>query len=104
MSNSIIPTQKVYVLLNKVLNTLVKRKYGKQYSVRLNSIHFIENRTNIYYFHNCSEKISLKSNKPVLITELESIKHFILNSINSALICIEPAINMEVTEIEVTII
>lgn len=104
MSNSIIPTQKVYVLLNKVLNTLVKRKYGKQYSVRLNSIHFIENRTNIYYFHNCSEKISLKSNKPVLISELESIEHFILNSINSALICIEPAISMEVTEIEVTII
>lgn len=104
MSDSIIPTQKVYVLLNKVLNTLVKRKYGKQFSVRLNSIHFIENRTNIYYFHNCLEKISLKSKKPVLMSELESIEQFILININSALICIEPAINMEVTEVEVTII
>lgn len=104
MSDSIIPTQKVYVLLNKVLNTLVKRKYGKQFSVRLNSIHFIENRTNIYYFHNCLEKITLKSNKPVLMSELESIENFILYNINSALICIEPAINMEVTEVEVTII
>lgn len=104
MSNRIIPIQKVFVLLNKALNTLVKRKYGKQFSVRLNSIHFIENRTNIYYFHYCLEKISLKSKKPVLMSELESIEQFILININSALICIEPAINMEVREVEVTII
>ncbi len=104
MSDNIMPTHIVYVLLNKVLNTLVRKKFGKQFSVRLNSIQFIENRTNIYYFHNCLEKISLKSNKPVLISELESIEHFILFNINSALNCIEPEINMEVTEIEVTII
>ena len=104
MSDNIMSTHIVYMLLNKVLNTLVRKKFGKQYSVRLNSLHFIENRTNIYYLHNCLEKISLKSNKPVLISELESIEHFILNSINSALICIEPEINMEVTEVEVTII
>jgi hypothetical protein len=78
MSDNIMPTHIVYVLLNKVLNTLVRKKFGKQFSVRLNSIQFIENRTNIYYFHNCLEKISLKSNKPVLISELESIEHFIL--------------------------
>jgi hypothetical protein len=97
-------THIVYMLLNKVLNTLVRKKFGKQYSVRLNSLHFIENRTNIYYLHNCLEKISLKSNKPVLISELESIEHFILYNINSALNCIEPSINLEVTEIELTII
>jgi hypothetical protein len=104
MSDNIMPTHIVYVLLNKVLNTLVRKKFGKQFFVRLNSIHFIENRTNIYYFHNCLEKISLKSNKPVLISELKSIEHFILYNINSALICIEPAINVEVTEVEVKII
>ena len=103
MTNQTVQLSKVYLLINKVLNKLVRRKFGKQYSVRLNSIHFIENRTN-NYFHNCFEKISLKSNKPVLISELESIEHFILYNINSALICIEPEINMEVTEIEVTII
>lgn len=103
MSDNIMPTHIVYVILNKVLNTLVRKKFGKQFSVRLNSIHFIENRTNIYYFQNCSEKISIKSNKPVLISELESIEHFIFININSALNCIEPEINIEVTEIEVTI-
>ena len=104
MSDNIMSTHIVYMLLNKVLNTLVKKKFGKQYSVRLNSLHFIENRTNIYYLHNCLEKISLKSNKPVLISELASIEHFILLNINSALNCIETEINMEVTEVEVTMI
>lgn len=104
MSDNIMSTHIVYMLLNKVLNTLVRKKFGKQYSVRLNSLHFIENRTNIYYLHNCLEKISLKSNKPVLISELASIEHFILFNINSALNCIETEINMEVTEVEVTII
>ena len=77
MSDNIMSTHIVYMLLNKVLNNLVKKKFGKQYSVRLNSLHFIENRTNIYYLHNCLEKISLKSNKPVLISELASIEYFI---------------------------
>lgn len=63
MIDSIIPTQKLYVLLNKVLNILVRKKFGKQYSVRLNSIHFIENRNNIYYFHNCFRKNFFKINQ-----------------------------------------
>lgn len=104
MTNQTVQLSKVYLLISKVLNKLVRRKFGKQFSVRLNSIQFVENRTNIYYFHNCLEKISLKSNKPVLISELESIEHFILYNINSALNCIEPSINLEVTEIELTII
>ena len=104
MMNETIQLSKVYLLINKVLYKLVRKKFGKQYSVRLNSIHFIENRTNIYYFHNCLEKISIKSNKPVLISELKSIEHFILYNINSALICIESEYRMEVTEIEVIII
>jgi hypothetical protein len=104
MMNETIQLSKVYLLINKVLYKLVRKKFGKQYSVRLNSIHFIENRTNIYYFHNCLEKISLKTNKPVLISELDSIEHFILYNINLALICIESEYRMEVTEIEVIII
>jgi hypothetical protein len=36
MSDNILPTHIVYVILNKVLNTLVRKKFGKQFSVRLN--------------------------------------------------------------------
>jgi hypothetical protein len=94
----------VSVLLNKILNTLIKRKFGKQYSIRLNSLHFIANRTNIYYSYSCSEIIFLKSNKPVSINELISIKKFVIFNINSALICIDSPIYMAVTDIELVII
>jgi hypothetical protein len=55
-----ITISKVYVLLNKVLNTLVRRKFGKHYSIRLNSLCFIANRTNVFHLQTCSEKITLK--------------------------------------------
>ena len=94
---------KVYVLLNKVLNTLVRKKFGKQYSIRLNSLCFIANRTNVYYSHTCSEKITLKSLRPIDMNELLLIKEFLLFNINTALICIDFECYMEVGDIEIVI-
>ncbi len=47
MSNDSYPISKVYVLLNKILNTLIKKKYGSHYSIRLNALCFMSNRTAI---------------------------------------------------------
>jgi hypothetical protein len=94
---------KVYVLLNKILNTLVRRKFGKHYSIRLNSLSFISNRTNVYYSHTCSEKISLKSLRPINMNELIHIKEFLLFFINSTLMCINSENYMEVVDIELVI-
>jgi hypothetical protein len=99
-----LPPNKIYALLNKVLNTLVRKKFGKQYSIRLNSLHFVSNRTDVFYLHTCSEKISLKAIEPVSITELISIREFILFKINSALLCIDYKSYVEVTDIEIIII
>jgi hypothetical protein len=104
MSVNIMSPQKVYVLLNKVLNTLVKRKFGKQFSVRLNSLCFIANRTNVNYSHTCLEKITLKSLRPIDINELLLIKEFLLFNINTALICINFEYYIEVEEIKLVII
>ena len=93
-----------YVLINKVLNTLVRRKFGKQYSIRLNSLRFISNRTDIFYLHTCSEKITLKSNKPVSFNELILIKDFLLFNINTALMCIDSKSFLEVVNVEITIL
>ncbi len=93
-----------YVLINKVLNSLVRRQFGKQYSIRLNSLRFISNRTNNFYLQSCSEKITLKSNKPVSFNELILIKGFLLFNINTALMCVDSNDFMEVTEIELIII
>ena len=99
-----ISISKVYVLLNKVLNTLVRRKFGKQYSIRLNSLCFIANRTNVYYSHTCSEKITLKSLKPIQLNELIHIKEFLLFNINTALLCIDSECYIEVGDIKLVII
>lgn len=98
-----IPISKVYVLLNKVLNSLVRRKFGKQYFIRLNSLTFISNRTNVNYFKTSSEKITIKSLKPIQMNELIQIKEFLLFNINSALLCIDTEFYIEVTDVEIII-
>ena len=98
-----IPISKVYVLLNKVLNTLVRRKFGKQYFIRLNSLTFISNRTNVNYFKTSSESIIIKSLKPIKMNELIQIKEFLLFNINSALLCIDTEFYIEVTDVEIII-
>jgi hypothetical protein len=92
------------VLINKVLNSLVRRQFGKQYSIRLNSLRFISNRTDIFYLHTCSEKITLKIIKPVSFDELVLIKDFLLFYINTSLMCIDSKSYLEVVNIEITIL
>jgi hypothetical protein len=99
-----IPISKVYVLLNKVLNTLVRRKFGKHYSIRLNSLCFIANRTNVFYSNTCSEKITLKSMKPINMKELIQINEFLLFYIDTTLFCINSEFYIEVEELEIIII
>ncbi len=99
-----ISLSKSYVLINKVLNTLVRRQFGKQFSIRLNSLRFVSNRTNVNYHNSCSEIITLKSVKPVSMNELMSIKDFILFNINSALLCIDYKGCIEVIDVEIIII
>jgi hypothetical protein len=103
MESTLTPN-KVYITINKVLNILIRRKFGNQYSIRLNSLRFISNRTNIFYFHNCCEKIILKSNKPVTIDELNHIHDYLVFQINSALKCIDSENYRLVSEIELVII
>ena len=94
----------VYVLLNKVLNTLVRKNFGKHYSIRLNSLCFIANRTNIFYSYTCSEKITLKSLKPINMNELIQIKEFLLFYTNTALLCIDSEGYIEVEDLELKIV
>ena len=93
-----------YSLLNKVLNSLLRRKFGPHFSIRLNSLNFISNRVNIFYFHTRTEKLSLKSLKPLSMNELILIKEFILFNLNISLHCIESKSYVEVTDVEITII
>ena len=94
---------KVYVLLNKVLNTLVRKKFGKQYSIRLNSLCFKDKRTDIFHIYNCCKKIILKSLKLVTNNELIQINEYLLFYINSALKRIDSNSYPNIEEIELLI-
>jgi hypothetical protein len=93
-----------YVLINKVLNTLVRRKFGNQYSIRLNSLRFISNRTDNFYLESCSEKITLKTIKPVSLNELILIKGFLIFFINTVLMCIDNSNCIKVVDVEIIIL
>ena len=99
-----IPPNKIYALLNKVLNTLVRKKFGCHYSIRLNSLWFISNRKNVFYTQTCAEKITLKSLRPINSKELNLIKDFLLFNLNSALMCIDNESYMEVVDIDLIIV
>jgi hypothetical protein len=101
--NSFKTPNETYNLLNKVLNTLIRRKFGKQYFIRLNSLTFISNRTNVNYFKTSSERITIKSLKPIQMNELIQIKEFLLFNINSALLCIDTEFYIEVVDVEIII-
>ena len=104
MKNQRISVSKVYDLLNKILNTLVKKKYGSHYSIRLNALCFMSNRTTIFLKNEFAEKITLKSQKTTSLKELNLIKEFLLFNINSALMCIDNDSYIEVVGIELEII
>ena len=99
-----ISISKVYVLLNKILNTLVKKKYGSHYTIRLNSLNFMSNRTAISLKNEFAEKIILKTQKPISLVQLNLIKDFLLYNMNSALMCIDSESYIEVIDIELVII
>jgi hypothetical protein len=101
--NSFKTPNEIYILLNKVLNTLVRRKFGNQYFIRINSLTFISNRTNVNYFKTSYESITIKSLKPIQMNELIQIKEFLLFNINSALLCIDTEFYIEVKDVEIII-
>jgi hypothetical protein len=95
---------KVYQLINKVLNILVRREFGKHYTVRLNSLCFLSNRSNATNPPTCSEIVLIKSKKQIDFNELLLIQKFITFNINSAQLCIDSNWFIEVDYIKLVII
>jgi hypothetical protein len=104
MIDNPISLSETYILINKILNTLVRRQFGKQYTIRLSSLRFISNRTDNFYLHTCSEKIILKTIKPVSLNELVSIKDFLLFYINTTLMCVNKSSCIKVVDVEIIIL
>ena len=100
---SISPTQQehTYKIANKTLNKTLRKKFGNDYSVRINAIKFIENRTNIHYpnLNFIVEEISIKSKKRMTFSSLKLINDFLLNQLNTILLMVELDDYIEATSI-----
>lgn len=104
MTHHYLSHSKFYILLNKVLNALVRKNFGKHYSVRINSLCFVSNRTNANTPSTCTEIVLIKSKKQIDFNELMLIQKFLTFNINSAQLCIDSNWFIEVDYIKLVII
>ena len=102
--SSILTPNKVYIITNKILNILVRKNFGKHYSVRINSLCFVSNRTNANNPSTCTEIVLIKSKKQIDFNELLLIQKFLTFNINSAQLCIDSNWFIEVDYIKLVII
>lgn len=98
---------RVFIIVNKFLYKIVKKKYGTHIVVRLNSLTFTGNRPVVIEkksICNVTEEIILKINKKVSLDELISIHQFILNQLNCILMMVESDNYIEVTSIRLVVV
>ncbi len=80
MTPKSVPVSKIINITNKLLNKLVKKRFGNHITIRVNSIHFLSN----CYLDNglFVPEINLKSSKRVSLEELNNIDVFLKNQLN----------------------
>jgi hypothetical protein len=90
-----VPPTKILNIANRVLNKLVRKRFGNHITIRVNSIHFLSN----CYMDNglFVPEINLKTSKRISLDELKNIDFFLLNQLDTIL-------KMTLTDIYVKII
>lgn len=78
----LIPSSNVIKVSNRVLNKLVRKRFGNHITIRVNSLQFLSNCYMDYDLSNDSfvPEINLKSSKRVILEELNSIDIFLKKS------------------------
>jgi hypothetical protein len=91
MNRTITPQEHSYRIANNILNKSLRKTYGKDYTVRINAIKFIENRTNHQYKtpNLIIDEIYFKSNKRVSLSFIKLINDFLFHKLNIILRMIE---------------
>jgi hypothetical protein len=93
------PTSNVIKVSNRLLNKLVKKRFGNHITIRINSIHFLSN-CNIDYDSFVPE-INLKSSKRVSLNELNIINIFLINQLNTILKITETDVNVKIVNVSI---
>lgn len=88
-------------IANHILNKSLRKKFGDDYTVKINAIKFIKNRTNPNYNHPnfIIDEVYLKSKRRMSFSLIKQINHFIFHQLNSILLMIELEDFKEVTSV-----
>lgn len=90
-----------YRIANNILNKSLRKKFGENYTVKINAIKFLENRNKPNYVNPnfIIEEISLKSKKRLSFSLLKLINDFLFHQLNSILLMVELDDYIEVSSI-----
>ena len=87
---------KVY---NRLLNKLVKKRFGNHITIRINSLQFLSNC--FLDYHSFVPEIILKSSKRVSLNELNIINIFLINQLNTILKITETGVNVKIINVRI---
>jgi hypothetical protein len=97
--NQLISASNVIKVFNRVLNKLVRKRFGNHITIRVNSLHFISNCYMDY--ESFIPEINLKSSKRVSLEELNNIDIFLKNQLNIILKMTETGVNVKIINVRI---
>jgi hypothetical protein len=92
------PPSNVIKVSNRLLNKLVRNRFGNHITIRINSIHFLSNYLSYDSF---VPEINLKSSKRVSLNELNIINIFLINQLNTILKITETDVNVKIVNVSI---
>jgi hypothetical protein len=101
MTPKSVPVSKIINITNRLLNKLVKKRFGNHITIRVNSLHFISNSYMDY--HSFIPEINLKSSKRVSLEELNNIDIFLKNQLNIILKITENKVLKDIVKIRILV-
>ncbi len=97
------PTSNVIKVSNRLLNKLVRMRFGYHFTIRINSLHFLSSCYMDYdlSYDSFVPEIILKSSKRVSLNELNIINIFLINQLNTILKITETGVNVKIINVRI---
>jgi hypothetical protein len=101
------PPSKTLSIANQLLNKSVKKKFGNEITIRINSLKFMDNRLGVSSYLSPNfliEEINLKSSKRMSLNFLKLINEFLFHQLNNILMMVEADEYKEVSSIRLVVV
>lgn len=101
------PPSKTLSIANHLLNKSVKKKFGDEITIRINSLKFMDNRLGVTTYLSPNfliEEINLKSSKRLSLNFLKLINEFLFHQLNNILLMVEADEYKEVSSIRLVVV